>query len=154
MHELGADSSEIAGAAQLSIADVEQHFTRCVPNPASNDDPITGSDEHLQRLLQNSVELYHSGVLLGNMVAASSALAVRLRALAEIGRRSEMRSERKNLLDGADPRIPATWGSELRRFLVQMYDSVLNEHRALATSSEPQSETKTSRRKRVEIAHP
>ena len=156
MCELGASNEEIATAIGLPVADVERHFSSCAPNLASSaklsDDSISGSDEQLQLLLRNSTELYHSAVLQGNMVAASSALAVRLRALAEMGRRSEIRSEKKSLLDGADPRNPDTWGTELRKFLVLMYDDILHEHRALPTSSQPEAHTKSFRRKK-EVAH-
>ena len=155
MRELGATVDEIAVAVQLDVSDVERHFLKCVPSLPSGeglDVPLSVSDQQLQLLLQNSSELYHSAVLQGNMVAASSALAVRLRALAEMGRRSEIRSEKKSLLDGSDPLRPETWNSDLRKFLIALYDAILHEHRALPTSSQPQSQTKGSRRKK-EVAH-
>ncbi len=80
MRELQASDEEIATAIALSVEDVERHFASCVKvvllNPADLDRPLdaSASDQQLQVLLGNATELYHSAVLQGNMVAASSAL--------------------------------------------------------------------------------
>ncbi|MGD0413781.1 MAG: hypothetical protein ABSA80_00370 [Terriglobales bacterium] len=129
MKELGATLGEIATAVGLDAADVERHFTACVKvislDSEDANSPVEGSDQQLQVLLQNATELYHSSVLMGNYVSASSALAVRLRCLTEIGRRAAARSERKELLVGADPHDPQTWPHELAQFINAYQDDIL-----------------------------
>ena len=124
MKELGATTEEIATALHLDAADVEQHFHDCLP--PLNDDPRSASDGDLSGLLRHASELYHSSVLMGNYVSASSALAVRLRTLNEIERRAEAKSERQELLLGADPTDPRTWPDELARFINSYIDGVLS----------------------------
>jgi hypothetical protein len=132
MKELKATDEEIATALQLDEVDVTRHFTTCIKvlsleDSEDLDAPFdrSQSDHQLQVLLQNATELYHSAVLQGNMVAGSSALAVRLRCLNEIGRRGETREKRAGLLDGVDPTNPASWPPELAHFWRLWSDDLL-----------------------------
>lgn len=129
MRDMNASMEEIAIALQLDPDEVERHFTACVPKvllPEDGDTPFAASDQQLELLLQNSCELYYSAALMGNMVAASSALAVRLRCLTEIGRRAEAKAEHQELLLGADPRDPQTWPRDLADFVNAYHDDILN----------------------------
>ena len=106
MRDLGASVEEISEAGRLPSEVIEKHFAECVP-------PITGgeeSDTQLAQLLRDSTELYYGAVIGGAWPAASSALAVRLRALSELSRRTELRTKHGSLLDGSDPRsFPNSW---------------------------------------------
>jgi hypothetical protein len=129
MRELQASYEEIAVALQLDAGDVERHFTSCVKVISLNPEEVgtvEGSDQQLQILLVNAGELYHSSVLSGNYVSASSSLAVRLRCLAEIGRRAETRAKHQELLVGADPCDPSTWPREVGDFINLYLDSILS----------------------------
>jgi hypothetical protein len=124
MKELGATTEEIATALHLDAADVEQHLSACLP-PLNADPGSSASDGDLSALLHHATELYHSSVLMGNYVSASSALAVRLRTLNEIERRAEAKSERQELLLGADPTDSRTWPEPVSRFINLYLDSIL-----------------------------
>jgi hypothetical protein len=129
MRELQASYEEIAVALQLDAGDVERHFTSCVKVISLNPEEVgtvEGSDQQLQVLLQNATELYHSSVLTGNYVSASSSLAVRLRCLAEIGRRGETRTKNRGELLSADPEDPDTWSPELARWVMAYQDGILS----------------------------
>ncbi len=129
MRDMNATAEEIAVSLQLDPDQVERHFSVCVPKIAGIDDldnPAGASDAQLALLLQHSLELYHAAGLMGNMVAASSALAVRLRCLTEIGRRAETREKRAGVLDGVDPTSPmSSWPPELAAFWSAWMDDML-----------------------------
>jgi hypothetical protein len=132
MRELQASDEEVATALQLDAGDVQRHFSSCVKVISMNPEEVgtvEGSDQQLQVLLQNATELYHSSVLTGNYVSASSSLAVRLRCLAEIGRRAETRAKHQELLEGADPTDPSTWPREVGDFINAYHDDILGRMR-------------------------
>lgn len=142
MRDLNATMEEIAVALHLDPVAVERHFSICVPRIAlpsldDLDSAFDASDQQLELLLQHSLELFHSAALTGNMVAGSSALAVRLRCLTEIGRRTESRAERQELLLGADPTDPHTWPEPVSRFINLYIDGVLSR---VAESSQKENE--------------
>ena len=121
MRDLGASIEEMSEAGRLSAEVLEKHFAECVP-------PINGgeeSDAQLAQLLRDATELYFGAVLGSAWPAASSALAVRLRALAELSRRTELRAKHGSLLDGSDPRDPQTWSPEVAAFIQAHIDSIL-----------------------------
>lgn len=132
MRELGASDSEVATALQLDEACVSRHFTSCVKTIPLNPEEIgtvEGSDQQLQVLLQNATELYHSSVLTGNYVSASSSLAVRLRCLAEIGRRAETRAKNRGEILTADVEDCSTWDPDLRDWVFRYQNSILDRMR-------------------------
>jgi len=121
MRDLGASTTQIASAAQLSVEVVEQHFARCVPPIICGEE----SDEELAQLLRDSTELYYAAVIGSAWPAASSALAVRLRALTELARRTEIRAQQGGLLDGSDPLRPETWGPQLSAFINTYIEDII-----------------------------
>lgn len=128
MRDMNATAEEIAVSLQLDPDQVERHFSVCVPKIAGIDDldnPAGASDGQLALLLQHSLELFHAAGLMGNMVAASSALAVRLRCLTEIGRRAETRAKNQGEILSADPERPESWSPELGAWISRYLDFIV-----------------------------
>jgi hypothetical protein len=121
MRELGATFDEISAALRIDKLIVEEHFTRCVQTfDLSNFS--AESDEQLEGLLQHAVESYHACSISGNAVGATSALSVRLRCLESLNKRKEARIERASLFEGAIPDDPKTWPVEIKTFVTQFLD--------------------------------
>lgn len=100
MHEMQASDAEISEHCRVDLVAVQEHFRACASTGDADDDPeaaATGhlSDRKLQKLISDATTTYTSATALGNYVASSSALAVRLRALCEQNRRQELRRQQE-----------------------------------------------------------
>jgi len=125
--EAGATIDEIAGGSGLAPGVLQRHFTECIPQiPDHGGDVSAASDAELAALIVHSEELYCASVLSNNLSAASSSLTVRLRALAERERRTELRDERKAMIEGASPLDRSTWGEALHKFMAAYIDGCLS----------------------------
>lgn len=114
MKELGASIGEIADAGGFDSATVLRHFEH-----------ISTGDDDTSKTLRDSEELYFAATLSGNLSAASSALSVRQRIIAEKNRTRATEGKRKSALGTADPRNPHTWPAELAEFLRLVQDDIV-----------------------------
>jgi hypothetical protein len=114
MKELGRTVEQIADAGGFDSATVLRHFEH-----------ISNEDDDTAKTLRDSEELYFAATLAGNLSAASSALSVRQRIIAEKNRTKATERKSTSSLGTADPRDPQTWPPELAAFIQAHFDSII-----------------------------